>query len=359
MADQVGPSTDTLNKLLAIKKEPFRYGFFNVVRLLDCIFRQKARTGDSDRPQDDAIRIGQNPSLIFAPSTIASFELRASDATWHLHTYFLGIFGPNGPLPSHITDFAQLRIKHHRDETFARFADVFHHRMASFFYRAWAESQPTVHMDRPESDRFSHYVAALSGFGLPSLHNRDAMPDNARRFFAAHLACTTRHSSGLVSILQAFYKVPVEIIPFVSHWVHLPEDCHWKLGRMLQSNELGVSITLGARIRDCQQRFQIVLGPLGYETFCKLLPYGSSMTRLRAIVDQYIGQEFSWHVQLVLKKEEVPRMTLGRQGELGWSTWLISRTPARDSDQLVIDPLVAIQKTKLRRERSSRATTVA
>ena len=45
------------------------------------------------------------------------------------------------------------------DPTFAVFADLFHHRMLSFFYRAWAQAQPTVSFDRPEADRFGAYVA--------------------------------------------------------------------------------------------------------------------------------------------------------------------------------------------------------
>jgi type VI secretion system protein ImpH len=298
----------------------------------------------SNRPSKESSRIGQRASLTFAPSSIASIQSRASDGKWQLQTHFLGLFGPNGPLPTHFSDFAEQRIKHHRDPTFSAFADMFHHRMASFFYRAWAESQPTVHLDRPESDRFSEYVASLCGLGMKPLRNRDRFPDNAKLFFAAHLASQTRHSYGLQSILSAFYKVNSELIPFVGHWVQLPEECIWKLGKVRASGELGLSISLGSRVRDCQQRFRIVLGPLDFEPFCQLLPNGANMKRLRSIVDQYVGLELTWDVQLVLKKKEVPRIQLGRQGQIGWTTWLSSRTPQNDSDELIVNPIGRSEK---------------
>ena len=344
MADQHRTSPESLARLRTLQNEPFRFSLLSAIRMLDCILGDQEQTVKSNRPSKESLRIGQRPSLAFAPSSIASIQNRASDGKWQLQTYFLGLFGPNGPLPTHFSDFADQRIKHHRDPTFSAFADMFHHRMASFFYRAWAASQPTVHLDRSESDRFSEYVGSLCGLGMEPLRNRDQMPDNAKLFFAAHLASQTRHSSGLKSILAAFYNVKAELIPFVSHWVPLPPECIWKMGTTRHSGELGKSITLGSRVRDCQQRFRIILGPLNFEPFCQLLPNGSSMKRLRSIVDQYVGLELTWDVQLVLKKNEVPNMKLGRQGQLGWTTWLSTRTPHVDADELIVNPIGRSEK---------------
>jgi type VI secretion system protein ImpH len=338
MANQHRTSSESVERLQALQDEPFRYSLLSAIRILDCMMGAEEQTGKSSRPSKELLRIGQRPSLTFAPSSIAGIQPRASDGKWLLQTYFLGLFGPNGPLPTHFSDFADQRIKHHRDSTFSAFVDIFHHRMASFFYRAWAASQPTVHLDRPASDRFSDYIASLCGLGLKPLRHRDQMPDNAKLFFAAHLAAQTRHAEGLESVLAAFYQVNAELIPFISHWVPLPEDCIWKIGGTRHSGELGKSITLGSRVRDCQQRFRIVLGPLDFEPYCQLLPNGASMKRLRSIVDQYVGLELTWDVQLVLKKKEVPPMNLGHQGQLGWTTWLSTRTPQSDADELVVNP---------------------
>ena len=338
MANQHRSSSNSLKRLSTLQREPEKFNFLSAIRILDGIFLDQPPTGTSNHPSTESVRIGQEATLNFSPRSIASFKTRTVDGRYRLLTFFLGIFGPNGPMPVHLTDFAQQRIRHHQDETLSNFVDVFHHSMACFFYRAWAASQPTVHMDRPETDRFTMYVASLCGLGQSSLRQRDAMPDNAKLYFAAHLAASPKHSSGLTSILRSFFKANVEVIPFVSHWIKLPEDCYCKLGTTPDSGMLGINLTLGSRVKDCQQRFRVVLGPLGFEKFCQLLPYGSSMKRLRSIIDQYIGLELSWDVQLVLAREEVPRFTLGRQGQLGWTTWLASQRLQKDADQLVVDP---------------------
>ena len=36
----------------------------------------------------------------------------------------------------------------------------------------------------------------------------------------------------------------------------------------------------------------------------------------------YTNDEWSWQVRLLLRDVDVPRVTLGRQGHLGWTTWL-------------------------------------
>jgi type VI secretion system protein ImpH len=38
----------------------------------------------------------------------------------------------------------------------------------------------------------------------------------------------------------------------------------------------------------------------------------------------------------VLCRAEVPRLALGRLGQLGWTTWLHAREPARDADDLLL-----------------------
>jgi type VI secretion system protein ImpH len=73
-----------------------------------------------------------------------------------------------------------------------------------------------------------------------------------------------------------------------------------------------------------------------------MLPGGQSLRRLVDWVRQYIGLELAWDVQLVLLKDEVPRVALGRAGRLGWTTWIRSgeQPPPRDADDLILDPHV-------------------
>jgi len=69
-----------------------------------------------------------------------------------------------------------------------------------------------------------------------------------------------------------------------------------------------------------------------------MLPRGDSFERLRAWVLNYCGEHYIWDVQLVLRAQEVPGTCLGQAGRLGWTTWLKTRTPARDLDDLILTP---------------------
>ena len=276
--------------------------------------------------------------MAFAPSTLARFEPGAEGAPHVLSVFCLGMFGPNGPLPLHLTEYARDRQRNHDDPTFVRFMDVFHHRMLSLFYRAWADAQPAVSFDRPGSDRFTDRVASLAGLGMKSLRNRDPLPDLARFHFAGHLVCQTRNAEGLARMLAGFFEVPADVEPFIGQWIDLPPSSWCRLGASRATGELGCTTTIGARVFDRQQKFRVVFGPLTMEQYDRLLPGRDSLRRLVALVRGYLGDEFDWDVKLVLKKEEVPPLVLGRQGRVGLTTWLLGRPCEGDRSDLMLHP---------------------
>ena len=154
MAGKKRTTSSAVEMVRALEDEPHRYGFFQALRVLECAHPDRPRVGESTRPTEDAIRLAQEPSLAFAPATLASFQAGQKGFPPRLSVLFFGLFGPNGPLPLHLTEYARDRLRNEHDPTFSRFADIFHHRMLSLFYRAWAVAQPTVNFDRPQSDRF-------------------------------------------------------------------------------------------------------------------------------------------------------------------------------------------------------------
>jgi type VI secretion system protein ImpH len=322
----------------ALQSEPYRYDFFQAVRSLECVHPGKPRIGRSLRPVDDPVRLGQQPSLAFAASALASYEPAANGRPPRLSGYFFGLLGPNGPLPTHLTEYAYDRARNAHDPTFARFLDVFHHRMLTLFYRAWANARPTVSFDRPEADWFGVYLASLCGLGMDSLRDRDALPDLAKLHYAGRLACQSRHAEGLRAFVEDFFGLPARIEEFVGAWMDLPEDGRCRLGRAPETGTLGMTAIAGARVWGCQQKFRVVLGPLDFGHYRRLLPGGDSLRRLVALVRNYIGDELNWDLNLILKREEVPALLLGGSERLGWSTWLGRRTAESDAGDLMLDP---------------------
>lgn len=341
MASQDGTAKPAVDPLLReLQQAPYKYDFYTAMRLLECIFDDAPRLGRSARLKEEPVRLSQEPSLKFAPTAIAGFEL-TENRRHQLSVHFFGLCGPNGALPLHLTEYIRDRIRHHDDTAFAAFLDIFHHRLLTLFYRAWADSQPTVNFDRPDSDRFAVYLGAVFGLGTPATRERDALPDLAKLAYAGRLACQTRHPEGLQAMIADFFKLPVKIDEFLGAWVELPEYCRFGLGDQPDSATLGVACTLGSHVWDCQQKFRITIGPVGWDDFQRMLPGGDSMQRLIALVRNYIGDELLWELNLVLKQEETPSWQLG-EGQLGQSLWMDSAGVRLDPADVLLQPAEAI-----------------
>jgi type VI secretion system protein ImpH len=336
MADEARATPPDLAWLAALEAEPYRFGFFAALRRLECMYADRPRIGAATRPAESALRLGQEPSLDFPPATLAAFRAGKGTEPHRLLVRFLGLFGPHGPLPLHLTEYARDRLRNADDRTFAYFADVFHDRVLALFFRAWAASQPTVSLDRAGEDRFGVHLASLLGLGMPELRDRDAWPDFAKLHYAGHLASQSRHPDGLASMIGDYFGLSARIVELVGEWLVLSESTRLYLGARPESGCLGLSTVIGARVWERQHKFRVVLGPVGLRDYTRLLPGGDSLARLIALVRNYVGDQFSWDLQLVLRRDEVPRLELGRLGRLGWTTWLHAREPARDADDLLL-----------------------
>jgi type VI secretion system protein ImpH len=312
--------------------------FFQVLRLIENAYPDKPRIGQSLRPRDDMVRLGQDPSLIFHAAALGQFVPAGDALPARLVVNFFGLLGANGPMPIHFTEYVRDRMRNAGDSTLLAFLDMFHHRMLSLFYRARASAEPVIHLDRETEDRFADYVGSMCGIGAPGLRGRDGVSDFAKLHFAGLLANRARPASGLEAILVEFFKLPFRIEQFVGHWMQLPPDNHTRLGQFDGSNRLGISTIVGQKIWDGQSKFRIVIGPLDYADYQRMLPRGASMQRLRAWVHNYIGLALEWDVRLILKKEAAPALKLGGGIPLGWSSWLHSKELTRNPDQLLINP---------------------
>jgi len=323
--------------LRRLTDEPHRFGFFAAVRLLENAHPGLPRVGTSLRLRDDPIRFAQSPSLSFAPATIARFTPADGDKPPVLHQRFFGLFGANGPLPLHLTEHARERSRRQpADDAFTRFADMFHHRLLSLLYRAWAEASPAVSLDRPDNDPFSRWIGSLAGYGQPTLIGRDSVPDGARLAAVGILGRSVHGAEGLERILNDFFRVPVRVHQWQPHWMRLPEDAHSRIGLRNAPVALGQNAIVGAKVWDCQTRFRIEIGPLTLEQYQRFLPGGQSMRRLRDWVLNYVGHELSCEMHLLLRKEEVPPVRLGGTGALGWTSWLGARRVEEPAGDLVL-----------------------
>ncbi|MCV2869199.1 type VI secretion system baseplate subunit TssG [Defluviimonas sp. WL0002] len=335
MASGKGTGPDHLTHLAQLTGNPQSFHIFHALRVIEAAHPASPRLGESRRPSQDRVRLGQEAELAFPPSTIAAFEPPTDANPGSLTNRFFGFFGPNGPLPLHMTEYARDRQRNHRDPTFVAFANMLTHRFMGLLYRAWTSAQPAPSFDRPANDPVQRKIAAISGHVGKGLAERDAMPDLAKRYFAGHLAVGAKNAEGLVAVLSAFFRVPVHLRQFVGSWLELEPDDRWQLGGRAG---LGRATSIGQKVWSRSAKFRVMIGPLTLADYQRLLPGSDSLARVEAIVRNYIGDTLDWDVNLILKSEEVPRARLGADTQLGQTSWIGRRLEKGDAGDLCVVP---------------------
>lgn len=330
--------------LAALANAPYRFDFYQAMRRIASAHPHLPLPGEALRPMDEPVRVAQPAELDFAPATIHALERQAGSPPRLMQRAF-GLIGPNGPLPMHITEYTRERAHHHGDVTLQRFLDMLTHRFALLFYRAWAEAQPAVSLDRPGNKAYFNRLGALVGIGLPSLQDRDALPDASKLHFAGRLSRQTRDAEGLLAWCRLEFDVPVAIEQWCGHWTPLARDERSRLGRR-GGALVGRSAVLGSSVWDVQHKFRITVGPLRLDQYLRFLPGGADLKRLHALVRHWVGLEFAWDLKLVLARKDIPKCQLvpARTG-LGHTTWLGHYRRPRDADDLRID----VERSQARR----------
>lgn len=356
--------------------EPYRFEFFQAVRLLSRLQPQGRPVGEGGPPRDETVRFAAHVSLSFPPSQI--YDLvpgKKPDDPLRMVVAFLGLIGPSGALPRYYTELVLERIRRKKDFTLRDFLDLFNHRLISLFYRSWekyrvllgyerAENRSRqirrrgpealrefVTVQRPQIDRFSQCLLDLSGLGASALRYsalvrnrlepRRAVADETLRFYAGLLAQRHRTAVGLESMLGDYFDVRIAVQQFRGQWLKLAADdqsCFTADGRD-GNMQLGIKTVVGERVWDAQSKFLVRIGPLRYRQFQDFLPSGTAYRPLEHLTRLYVGQQFDFDVQLVLLAAEVPPCELTNDADrcvrLGWDSWLSSRGFGRDVSDAV------------------------
>ncbi|MDP9033569.1 MAG: type VI secretion system baseplate subunit TssG [Myxococcota bacterium] len=336
MATADRPAPRDLSWLERLARDPGSFDFHVALRRFEASFPSAARLGEAVRPADEPLRVGQTPSSSFQPTAVAGFEPPSNGAPAELLVSFLGLWGPHGPLPSHVTEYARERARHVGDTTLTRLLNIFHHRMLLLFHRAWAQTRPTAALDREDQDRFARYIGSFFGLGLPSSQGRDAFPDRAKLAYASRFASAARNAEGLRDIVADYFDLPTRIEEFVGEWIDVPVEGRWELGISRETGTLSRTAVLGNRVWSRNHKFRIVFGPLSPDEFERTLPNSEMLGVLSALVRLYTNDEWDWDVRLVLGTEATAPMRLGGGSRLGWTT-RIGLAPAAGQD-LLIDP---------------------
>lgn len=341
MAAESGRPDPPLAQLLF--DEPYRFDFFQAVRLLERIYPRRNSIGrDGSTPSSETVRFRSRASISFPPSQIHEIKKGSEEFDEErppeMMVCFMGLTGPLGVLPHPYTELLMERARH-KDTALWDFLDLFTHRTVSLFYRAWERSHFPIAYERGKFDEFTHFLFSFIGMGTRGLRgDRLHLPDQALIFYGGLIAQRPHSASSVEAILRDHFQVPVRLKQFAGQWLKLDPENYTRLGKA--NSELAVNTVAGTRIWDNQSKFRLSFGPLNYKEFQAFLPVGSAFKAVTALTRFLVGGEMDFDVQPVLKAEEVPACVLGTGAKdgplLGWTTWLKSRDFEEDASQVVL-----------------------
>jgi len=324
-----------------LSDEPYRFDFFQAVRLFEKVYPEKQTVGREALPNREVLRFRSHISLGFPPSEIHETRESTDDLTGEqrveMLVCFMGMVGVSGVLPTHYTELVLDRIRH-RDTAMWAFLDIFTHRSVSMFYRAWAKYRFPVGYERGNDD-FTNYLFDFVGLGSDGLRGRMSLADESLLPYAGLIAQKPHSTNALENILTDYFGAKAKIGQFFGQWLALESADYTRLGK--KNSSLGISAIAGTRIWDQQSKFRVRMGPLTFMQFQAFLPNGSAHEPLVSVTRFMAGTEFDFDIQLVLKSKQVPGAVLTtravRRPMLGWTSYLKTKPFKKDDEQVILE----------------------
>jgi type VI secretion system ImpH/TssG family protein len=299
-----------------------RWGLFPLVRGAEARAPHLPPVGRAKLPSQNIVDLAQTPSLSFAQTTLDKVEVVRGRA--RVSGYWLGLTGPMGALPLHLTEFAVYEARYAKTRPFGGWLDLISGRMLQLFYRAWADSQPAASLDRGE-DRFGAWLGGLSG-ALEGASATSPFPDRARLHYAA-LYASRRSASAIEGALSHLMGQPVQLLEFQPRWREIEAEDRTRVGQAFAT--LGGDAVLGGRIRAASDAFRVVIQARSYRDYKTLLPSGSRFAVAAAALDAFAPSHLEWDIALELREDQIRPARLDGQTQLGWTGWMSRPTKSK------------------------------
>lgn len=320
--------------------EPYRFEFFQAVRLLEKISSDKKPVGSEALPDEEIVRFRSHVSFNFPASEIQKiqeeFVGESDEKKLEMFVNFMGMVGMSGVMPLPYTELVASRARY-KDDSMWAFLDIFSHRMISMFFRAWEKYRFPIGYERG-NDKFTAYLFDFAGLGTGGIRGRMSLEDESLLPYSGLIAQKPHSSNALANILSDYFGVSAKVIQFYGQWLDLDKNSITKLGSA--NSNLSQTAIIGTRIWDQQSKFRIRLGAMNFKQFQAFLPNGTAHEALKSIIRFMTGLEFDFDLRLVLKAKQVPSCILTtrakRRPMLGWSSWLKTEPFKSDDDQVIL-----------------------
>jgi type VI secretion system protein ImpH len=327
-----------LNTISFINSHIKSYEFFQAVRIIENTLEDNPPIGTQFHLKFDLVKFNQNPGLKYFTSDINRCRINKKKEKIEVITNFVGLLGTNGVMPYFLTEhiLEQLRNK---NLALLDFLNIFHHRMISFLYRAWAINNQIVSYEKGKYDYFSSYLCSLTGHNYKLHNTNSSLHYDFKLYFAGHFIQAAASEEVIESIIREYFNIPASVEPFVAQWLELPEDSLVELGLSENTGTIGRNTFMGDKIWNCTSKFRVILGPMSAERYNSLLPGTKSFTQLREIIKLISPVELQYDLQFIIEADEVPFIDGSFPSQLGYNSWLLTEKPKDNQKNFYIKNL--------------------
>lgn len=309
----------------ALAREASRLPFFPLVAVLERLAGGRVGASADEEP----VRFRHDPSLAFSAGDVSRARpVGGARQAYEVVTTFLGLTGSASPLPSYLTEEVAQEDPDRAPKR--EFLDLFHHRLLALLYRGLAAHGVTHEASHDASDPWAHRVLALAGLDAWAGPVTGALPPARVLRLGALLATRSRSASALEQAVQdvlgevlAPAGGSVAVRQFVGEWVEIEPGQRLRLGQA--NTRLGRDAQLGRRVYDRAGAVELVVGPVSFDAYRRLLPGGDLEALVRETVQLVARDPVTWHLTAVLAHGQAPCLQLSRAGQggrLGRDAWL-------------------------------------
>lgn len=328
--------------------EPYRFQFFQAVRMLEHIFTRQGERAQNVVPSKLTFRNTLN--MGFPVSDIEKLEARTryeaanepdADNTQaqldgvDITPAFMGMLGVEGVLPSGYTEHIGHREVFYRDKAARAFLDIFTNRAVALYYAAWKKYRLALQYELDREAGFMPIVLSLAGVGSPALRKKQAaannlVPEQARAYFSGSMVQRPVSAVAIQQVLSDYFSVPIKVEQFVGAWYDVPDAQRTRLGT--KSAALGRNALAGSRVWQRNLRLCLWIGPLTQQQFHEFLPGEKAAASLAQWIKLMAGDSLEFQARLVLEKRAVKPFSLHKSkgGRLGFDTFLSTRPSCSD-----------------------------
>lgn len=315
-----------------LAESPYLFEFCQAIRILESLEPNCYGLGVFSNPMEEVVLLKSRVAFSYPPSDLYQF-VNFSKPPYVLEVNFQGIAGAGGPLPMPYTEDL-IRRSQRNDHGFEQFLNIFNHRTLSLLYRIRKKHWVALETVTPEKSRLGMILLSYLGLGMPSYQNRLQVPDRSLLAYAGLVWPSTKSAMGLTTLLSDYFQTPFDLIPFEGEWIPISPQQRTYLRAGNPWRRLGQGAALGDKAYTVLRTCLLRVGPLDFSRFQSFLPWERGYKELRSIATFYMGMDKRFKLNLVLKREEVPPLVLNGKQYLGYTTWLHTRTPDKDDDQV-------------------------